>query len=38
LRPRCALHFVRIPDIVLIGEMRDLETVEAALRIAETAT
>src|ERR1700674_3896098 len=25
------------PDIVLIGEMRDLETVEAALKIAETA-
>jgi twitching motility protein PilT len=24
------------PDIVLIGEMRDLETVEAALKIAET--
>jgi twitching motility protein PilT len=24
------------PDVVLIGEMRDLETVEAALRIAET--
>jgi len=24
------------PDIVLIGEMRDLETIEAALRIAET--
>ena len=24
------------PDIVLIGEMRDLETMEAALRIAET--
>lgn len=24
------------PDIVLIGEMRDLQTVEAALRIAET--
>ena len=24
------------PDIVLIGEMRDLETVEAALQIAET--
>ena len=24
------------PDIVLIGEMRDLETVEAALRVAET--
>jgi len=24
------------PDVVLIGEMRDLETMEAALRIAET--
>jgi twitching motility protein PilT len=24
------------PDIVLIGEMRDLETIESALRIAET--
>jgi len=24
------------PDVVLVGEMRDLETVEAALRIAET--
>src|SRR5437016_7762004 len=24
------------PDVVLIGEMRDLETVESALRIAET--
>ena len=24
------------PDVVLIGEMRDLETIEAALRIAET--
>ncbi|HVT17713.1 MAG TPA: type IV pilus twitching motility protein PilT [Thermoanaerobaculia bacterium] len=24
------------PDVVLIGEMRDLETVEAAMRIAET--
>ena len=24
------------PDVVLIGEMRDLETVEAALRISET--
>ena len=24
------------PDIVLIGELRDLETIEAALRIAET--
>src|SRR5512132_3713200 len=25
------------PDVVLIGEMRDLETIESALRIAETA-
>ena len=24
------------PDVVLIGEMRDLETIESALRIAET--
>ena len=24
------------PDIVLIGEMRDLETIEAAMTIAET--
>ena len=24
------------PDVVLIGEMRDLETIEAALRVAET--
>jgi twitching motility protein PilT len=24
------------PDVVLVGEMRDLETIEAALRIAET--
>ncbi len=24
------------PDVVLVGEMRDLETVEAALRVAET--
>ena len=33
---RCAPRCARIPDIVLIGEMRDLETVEAALKIAET--
>jgi len=26
------------PDVVLIGEMRDLETIESALRIAEPAT
>src|SRR5262245_66284004 len=24
------------PDIVLIGELRDLETIESALRVAET--
>ena len=24
------------PDVVLVGEMRDLETIESALRIAET--
>ena len=24
------------PDVVLVGEMRDLETIEAALTIAET--
>ena len=27
---------MKIPDVVLIGEMRDLETIESALRIAET--
>jgi twitching motility protein PilT len=26
------------PDVVLIGELRDLETIESALRIAETGT
>jgi twitching motility protein PilT len=26
------------PDVVLVGEMRDLETIEMALRIAETGT
>ena len=25
------------PDVIMIGEMRDLETIEAALTIAETA-
>ncbi len=32
--PRTALR--QDPDIVLVGEMRDLETIEMALRIAET--
>lgn len=31
---RCVLR--EDPDIVLIGEMRDLETIETALRVAET--
>src|SRR5215813_11626965 len=37
---RDALKYVlrQDPDVVLIGEMRDLETIEAALTIAETAT
>ncbi|MCG7851754.1 MAG: type IV pilus twitching motility protein PilT [Methanosarcinaceae archaeon] len=35
---RSALRYVlrQDPDIVLIGEMRDLETIEAALTVAET--
>ncbi len=35
---RAALRYVlrQDPDIVLIGEMRDLETIEAALRVSET--
>lgn len=35
---RAALKYVlrQDPDVILIGEMRDLETVEAALTIAET--
>ena len=34
IRLRAALR--EDPDVVLIGEMRDLETIESALRIAET--
>ena len=35
--PQALKHVLRQdPDIVLIGEMRDLETIESALRIAET--
>ncbi|MDA8433470.1 MAG: type IV pilus twitching motility protein PilT [Nitrospiraceae bacterium] len=35
---RAALRYVlrQDPDVVLIGEMRDLETIEAALTVAET--
>jgi len=38
MRFRDALKYVlrQDPDVVLIGEMRDLETIEAALTIAET--
>ena len=35
-RTRCKSALRQDPDVVLIGEMRDLETIEAALRIAET--
>lgn len=35
---KAALRYVlrQDPDVVLIGEMRDLETIEAALRVSET--
>ncbi len=35
---KCALKYIlrQDPDVVLVGEMRDLETIEAALTIAET--
>src|SRR5215472_7307596 len=33
---RCLVNLREDPDVVLIGEMRDLETIESALRIAET--
>src|SRR5512136_1079642 len=35
---KCALKYVlrQDPDVVLIGELRDLETIEAALTLAET--
>jgi twitching motility protein PilT len=35
-RERAARALREDPDVVLIGEMRDLETIEAALKIAET--
>ena len=37
-RSRRALKYIlrQDPDVVLVGEMRDLETIEAALTIAET--
>ena len=35
-RTRSSTSSGRIPDVVLVGEMRDLETIEAALTIAET--
>jgi twitching motility protein PilT len=35
---KCALKYIlrQDPDVVLVGEMRDLETIEAALVVAET--
>jgi twitching motility protein PilT len=35
---KCALKYVlrQDPDVVLVGELRDLETIEAALTLAET--
>jgi twitching motility protein PilT len=33
---RAQVHLRQDPDIILIGEMRDLETIEAAITIAET--
>ena len=35
-RPPCGPPCARIPDIVLVGEMRDLETVAIAIETAET--
>ena len=35
-RARCARRCARIPDIILVGEMRDLETVAIAIETAET--
>ena len=35
-RRRCAARCGRIPDVILVGEMRDFETIETALLAAET--
>ena len=35
-RPPCAAPCAKIPDIILVGEMRDLETIELALTAAAT--
>ena len=35
-RPRSSTRCVRTPTSILVGEMRDLETIQAALTIAET--
>ena len=35
-RQRCVQALRQDPDVVLIGEMRDLETISAAITIAET--
>jgi twitching motility protein PilT len=36
VQDRAQVHLRQDPDVVLVGEMRDLETIEAALVIAET--
>ena len=35
-RSACAALCARIPDVILVGEMRDLETMDAAITAAET--
>ena len=35
-RPRCAPRLRQDPDVILVGEMRDLETIATALLAAET--
>ena len=36
LREHFALHFREDPDVTLVGEMRDYETISAAVTAAET--
>ena len=35
-RPRCARALRQDPDVILVGEMRDYETIETAITAAET--
>ena len=34
-RPRCSRPCARIPDVILVGELRDLETISTAITAAE---